>query len=118
MLRSIVMWSVLLGGCVCAPRSLQAASLEWRVGYQQAQWEARAMLVLASPGQPWLGDLLTAQPSAGRVIVATDPFQLETRTMMDAQVPVLALPESGTLILLGIGLAGLASLMRRKKPSS
>lgn len=103
---------------MCAPHSLQAASLEWQAGYQQAQWEARAVLVLASPGQPLLGDLLFAQPSSGRVRVATAPIQLETRTMMEAEVPVLALPESGTLILLGIGLAGLASLIRRKKPSS
>lgn len=97
------------------PRSLYAASLEWQEGCQQIQGNAQALLVFATAGQPMLSALGTAQPAEGRFIVTTNPFPVDTLKTAQMQVPVLALPESGTLIFLGIGLAGLASLIRRKK---
>ncbi len=118
MSKTIVMWGVILCGCVCGPQTLQASSLEWEDGCQQIQLEAQTMLAFAPTRPQFFDDLLLVQSSPETVVVTTHRFQLEALKITEANVSVLTLPESGTLLLLGLGLAGLASLMRKKKGSS
>lgn len=117
MSKTIFIWGVILYGCVCFSQTSQASPLPWEVGHKQIQLELQARLVFASSQPPKMDDL-----SATRVpeVVLTGQWHkpVSALRIAEAQLPVLALPESRTLILLGIGLAGLASLMRKKKPSS
>ena len=101
-----------MGGCVCAPRSLGAAPLKWQDGFQQMQAETQAVGGAAALGGSSLSERMATHIAAEQAIVTTNAFQVD---LAQTPIPVLALPESGTLILLGIGLAGLASLIRRKK---
>ena len=106
-----------MGGCVYAPNSLGATPLGWQAGLQEIQAEAQAIQNSA------LFDARSRHESsaehiAAQVIVPAVAFHAEATAITQAPVPLLALPESGTLILLGIGLAGIASLIRRKKDSS
>lgn len=113
MSRTIVLWGVILCGCVCGPQPLQASSLEWEDGCQPLHLEGRVGLSAAPSEPPLLADLWSVPRRAQPVVTTTHRLQWETLKIAQTQVPVLALPESGTLILLGLGLAGLAALMRR-----
>ena len=114
MSKTIVMWGVIVCVCVCTPQALQALPLEWEEGCQQIQLEAQTRLAFVLTGRPFLDDLWLVQRSPETALV-TPPQALK---ITQANIPILALPESGTLLLLGLGLAGLASLMRKKKGSS
>ena len=107
MSKTIVIWGVILCGCVCAPLPSRASSLEWEALNQQIQLATPARLSLAPLEPQFLNDL--PAPSSSRIVVTANRFPSEALKITQTNVPVLALPESGTLILLGLGLAGLAS---------
>ncbi len=117
MSKTIVLWGMILCGCVSLPQSLCAESLEWEAGREYIEFGTTAHLVSSPLEMQFLGDLLMAQGSPEIVFVTTNRFQTDAMKITETHVPVLTLPESGTLILLGLGLAGLASLIRKKKPS-
>lgn len=116
MSKTIVIWGVILCVCVCAPLPSRASSLEWGALNQQIQLATQARLSFAPLEPQFLNDL-PAQNSSGMVVVIANRFPSEALKITQTNVLVLALPESGTLILLGLGLAGLASLIRKKKSS-
>jgi hypothetical protein len=97
---------------------LGATPLEWQDGLQQIQAEAQFVKHSAWVVASSRSESLVLQIAAEKSIVTTNTFQVEATGLTPVPVPILALPESGTLILLGIGLAGIASLIRRKKDSS
>lgn len=117
MLRRIIIWGILLGGCVYAPNSSDATPLGWQSGLQEIQAEAQSIQ------NSVLFDVMSRHESpaehiATQVVVPITASHVKTTAITQVPIPILALPESGTLILLGIGLAGIASLIRRKKDSS
>jgi hypothetical protein len=117
MSKTIFLWGVIVCGCVCLPQPVYAASLEWEVGRESIEFAMTARLISSAPAILLPDDLMMAQGSLETDFMTMSLFQTEARKIAETQVPVLALPESGTLILLGLGLAGLASLIRKKKPS-
>jgi hypothetical protein len=118
MSKLIILWGVILCGCVCVPQSLMAASLDWEAGRESIEMEMTARQISSFPGKPVPDNVLIAQSSPETAFVMTSLLHTDTVKITATPFPIFALPESGTLILLGLGLAGLASLIRKKKPPS
>ncbi|HEX4946332.1 MAG TPA: PEP-CTERM sorting domain-containing protein [Blastocatellia bacterium] len=115
MLRTIVVWGVIVAGSVCGSQPLQASSLDWRESYVQMQLNAQAALLFDTSALPGILGERSSQRPVRLSVITSPPLTAEPLTGAEDQVPVWTLPESGTLILLGLGLAGIASLMRKKK---
>jgi hypothetical protein len=118
MTKTILLWGGILSGCVFAPQPLYGASVEWETGREYIKCEMTAHQISSFPTMHLPDDLLVAQRTLETVSVTTSPFQTAARKITKTPGPILAMPESGTLILLGLGLAGLASLIRKKKDSA
>jgi hypothetical protein len=118
MSKTIVRWGIVLLLCVGGQIVVQAAPLGWEEAFRQIHLEAQPLLALAPTETPQIIGLLNAAGADQKAGVSAAGLKLVASPIHAAEVPVLALPESGTLLLLGLGLASVAALMRKKKSSS
>jgi hypothetical protein len=117
MSKTIVGWGTVFLICVWGQIVVRAAPLGWEEAFRQIHFESQPLLAFApTESRPIVGLRQATGPDEKGGISATG-LTLVASQLHGADVPVLALPESGTLILLGLGLASIAALMRKKNRS-
>lgn len=103
-------WGWVIVICIGLPVSLQAVPLDWRVALDEMQNDSHSGFTITPNKQ--VIDASVEMREIGKQGISTTA--VGPRKSMAAGLPTLALPESGALLLLGLGLAGLASILRRK----